>query len=66
MVYSTCSLNPEENDGIIEKMGKKRSGLFEVLEKKSPLAEATKYGSIILPDVSSGRGPIYLSAIRKL
>ena len=63
MLYSTCSLSPLENDGIIAKMLKKRKGLFEVVPTVSE-GEDSEYGKMILPD-REGWGPIYFCLIRK-
>jgi 16S rRNA C967 or C1407 C5-methylase (RsmB/RsmF family) len=65
MVYSTCSIHPDENDGVIEKLLKRRAGMIELLENKSPPGEKTSCGSIILPDVSFSRGPIYMAILVK-
>jgi len=66
LLYSTCSLSPIENDGIIEKMMKKRKGRFEVIRPEVPEAEAepTEYGCRILPD-REGWGPIYFCLMKK-
>jgi 5-methylcytosine rRNA methyltransferase NSUN4 len=62
IVYSTCSIEPQENDGVIEKLVKKRSA--KVLESKILDAEKTKYGTVFLPD-RVGFGPIYFAIIEK-
>ena len=82
MVYSTCALNPVENDEMIEKLIKKfnKDGKsFELLESKIdmnevtdyanfriPVIEKTKYGYQILPDTAEGAGPIYFSIVHKI
>ena len=65
LVYSTCSISPLENDGVVEKMKKKFDGQFELKEFSFDLGEKTPYGHIILPD-ENGWGPFYLSIIKKL
>lgn len=65
LVYSTCSVSPMENDNIIEKLHKKRKGLFEVAETEPETGEKTEYGIHILPD-RTGWGPIYYSVIQKV
>lgn len=68
IVYSTCSISPLENDGVVKKLKKKRS--VEFLEfpdvEKYLFLEKTEYGYQILPDRSHGYGPMYFSIIRKL
>lgn len=82
LLYSTCALCPEENDGMIERLFKKfnKSGdCFEILEPapdaeeiktfadvELPQWEKTDYGYQILPDKQKGAGPIYFSIIKKL
>lgn len=82
IVYSTCALNPVENDEMIEKLIKKfnKDGKsFELLESKIdmnevsdyanfriPVIEKTKYGYQILPDTAEGAGPIYFSIVHKI
>jgi 5-methylcytosine rRNA methyltransferase NSUN4 len=64
IVYSTCSISPFENDGVIEVLLKKKTG-FEVL--KEPVAadgQETRFGQIFLPHVS-GMGPIFFSVLKK-
>ncbi len=64
LLYSTCSLSSLENDGIIEKMLKKRKGYFTVTDIRSEEGENTKYGKMILPD-QGGWGPIYFTLLQK-
>lgn len=81
LLYSTCALCPDENDGMIERLFKKFSKntkAFEILKPSPdekvkdfanfefPSIEATKYGYQILPDVQNGAGPIYFSIIKKI
>ncbi len=62
VVYSTCSISPLENDGVIERLHESREGKFKVMPLSHTLGEATKHGWIILPD-RDGCGPIYTSVI---
>ncbi len=64
ILYSTCSINPLENEKVIAKLAKRRAGRFEeiVLDQ----GEKRPFGSIILPDVGEGRGPLYMCLIRRL
>lgn len=64
VVYSTCSISPIENDGVIQKIQKSRPGQVQVVSISEPNAEPTAYGHIIMPDTQSC-GPIYFSVLEK-
>lgn len=68
VVYSTCSINPLENDAVVAKVLKKRQDLKSVSLIWPELArfgaERTQFGWIFLPD-QSGQGPIYFSVLEK-
>ena len=67
ILYSTCVLSPEENDGVVRKILKKRKGLIEVLSIE-PLfegTEQTEFGLHMLPDLCDGRGPIFCAKLKK-
>ncbi len=66
ILYSTCSVSPAENDEVVERLLKKRSGVVEVLSRSAPWGEQSKHGWQIFPDRSEGRGPIYYAILRKL
>lgn len=65
IVYSTCSVSPMENDGVIQKLFKKREGMFSILEATEypETGEKTKYGIQLMPDRCGGAGPIYFAVI---
>lgn len=65
VVYSTCALDPRENDGVVQKLLKKRRGRVELAEPPEGHGEATDCGRLLLPD-RTGLGPIYFAALRKL
>lgn len=78
LVYCTCAVSQVENDGVIdralERIMKKSDQLGYCLELDLPPAggslvpqwmEPCKFGWRILPDRSSGRGPLYLSRLKK-
>ncbi len=81
LLYSTCALCPDENDGMIERLYKKfnkEGDAFTLLEPEPnlneisdftqitlPGFEKTQYGYMIMPDKQQGAGPIYFSIIKK-
>ncbi len=72
ILYSTCSINPIENELVIEKLSKKRKGLFEevsiedIAPEVANVSEKCPYGRIILPDFYSSCGPLYFCLLKKL
>lgn len=64
IVYSTCSISPIENDGVIEKLRKSRKEGFTVAKPNPDFGEPTALGWIVLPDRFQC-GPIYFSVIEK-
>ena len=66
LVYSTCAITPEENDGPVARLLEKYSGKIEIDEPDFSEGEKTEYGRIILPDVSGGMGPMYVARFWKL
>lgn len=64
LYYSTCSLFPCENDGIIQKFLTSHPE-FSCEAKESPLAhEKTKFGLQFLPDTAFGAG-FYICAMKR-
>lgn len=63
LVYSTCSLNPAENDDVVAKLLHRYGDMAELLPVYAPWGEQTACGWIVLPDISGGRGPIYYAKI---
>lgn len=66
ILYSTCAITPLENENVIKKLFKKRSGRFELVNFECNIAEDREFGKIVLPDVSDNRGPLYFCLIRRL
>lgn len=68
IVYSTCSIAPQENDGVIARLlekSEKKGPKFKVVYPESEIApEKTIYGSQYFPD-QFGFGPIYFAVIEK-
>lgn len=65
ILYSTCAITPQEDEEVIEKLFKKRNGKFSLIDFDAKFVEKRKYGGIILPDNSQGRGPLYFCLIKK-
>jgi 16S rRNA (cytosine1407-C5)-methyltransferase len=68
LVYATCALSPEENDGPVSRLLEKYRGaaiLDRPLESEAPGAEATRFGCLYLPDRAANSGPLYMARIRK-
>ncbi|MCL2320256.1 MAG: 16S rRNA methyltransferase, partial [Treponema sp.] len=66
LVYATCALSPEENDGPVSRLLSKYSDAIELDDPDFPEGEKTSYGRLILPDTSNGMGPMYVARFRKL
>jgi len=74
LVYATCALSPEENDGPVLRLQKKYGGLAR-LGMPAPagkasarlfaMAEKTDCGIHFLPDACGGAGPLFVSCINK-
>jgi len=67
LVYSTCSISPLENDGVMERLFKRKSDQVVLLpiELTFPNSELTKYGVQIFPDRAAGSGPMYVCKLLK-
>lgn len=65
ILYSTCSVNPLEDELVVEKLCAKRSGRFEEIPLDTD-AERLSHGYIYLPDKSNGIGPLYFCLLRRL
>ncbi|KAK8073673.1 hypothetical protein PG994_004572 [Apiospora phragmitis] len=81
VVYATCSLSCEENDGVVEKgrepvqKDRKKLGIkwdVRVVREEEEMldswAERTKHGWIVLPDHPSGGrwGPLFFAILEKI
>ncbi len=65
VVYSTCSINPRENDLVIERLLHRKAELFRLLPLEAPdKAEKTQFGVQFLPDVC-GFGPMYCCKLQR-
>ena len=66
LVYSTCAITPEENDGPVSRLLEKYGGEIELDFPNFTEGEKTKFGRLILPDASNGMGPMYVARFKKL
>lgn len=67
LVYSTCSISPLENDGVVGRLLTKKKNEVELDREVSDLIdyEKTEFGFQIFPDLASGIGPIYFARLKK-
>ncbi|MCB0370441.1 MAG: RsmB/NOP family class I SAM-dependent RNA methyltransferase [Bdellovibrionales bacterium] len=75
IMYSTCSINPMENDQVIAKLLKKKKSVkpleipwpqeLKTPDQKLIQPEPTEHGYLFLPD-KLGFGPIYVSLLQKI
>lgn len=67
LVYATCALSPEENDGPVTRLFAKYGDAVQL----DPLpddgaSERTAHGVIYLPDRAGGAGPLYIARFRRV
>jgi 16S rRNA (cytosine1407-C5)-methyltransferase len=65
LVYSTCTITPEENDSVVARLLQKYGQQVFVDEPDFTNGEKTNYGRIILPDQCDGMGPMYVARFEK-
>ena len=67
LVYSTCSISPLENDGVVGRLLERKSDQVGLNLRAPEFAdlEATEFGYQLFPDLYSGIGPIYFSRLTK-
>ena len=66
ILYSTCSINPGENEEVIEKLFKRHGSEIEESQDFPSWAERRRYGGMVLPDKTGGKGPMYFCLLRKV
>lgn len=66
LVYSTCSINPEENDGVASRLLRKHGDALRLDRISIDGSEETSLGCLVLPDRAGGSGPIYVFRATKL
>lgn len=65
LVYSTCSINPGENDDVAQRLMDKHGDRLSLDRSRIDGAEPTGLGCIVMPDTSGGAGPMYVFRARK-
>lgn len=65
ILYSTCSVNIAEDEGVIAKLLKRRGDEAEIIPTELEMSEEREYGRMIMPDTADGMGPLYACLIRK-
>ena len=71
ILYSTCSICNMENQDVIERLFRKREGLFEEIDMLcinpglQTMSEPLEHGRMVLPDVQNGCGPLYFCLLKK-
>lgn len=70
VLYSTCALSPEENDGVVSQLlakCKKRGWTVDVCPPivTVPMGAPTEHGWLILPDEPGQWGPMYFSLLQR-
>lgn len=74
ILYATCALSEQENDGTVKKLLKKNTGAHLVPLKPDECrfegsklcgCEKTECGFHVLPDAQNGAGPLYFSLVQK-
>jgi 16S rRNA (cytosine1407-C5)-methyltransferase len=66
LVYVTCALSPDENDGVVSRLPEKYANAAVPDMPDFPEGEKTAHGRRILPDTAGGIGPMYVARFRKV
>lgn len=66
MVYSTCSISPQENEILIRRFLKKRKGRVVATELDDTIGEGLEFGRITLPDAAPGQGPMFTCRLERV
>jgi 16S rRNA (cytosine1407-C5)-methyltransferase len=65
LVYVTCAINSEENDGVASRLLKKYGDSAAIDKPDFAEGEETETGRVILPDRENGIGPMFVARFLK-
>ena len=65
ILYATCSISSEENDGVVARLLERRAGRVQICRPDWETGEATEHGQALLPD-TTGEGPMYAALLQRL
>jgi 16S rRNA C967 or C1407 C5-methylase (RsmB/RsmF family) len=65
VMYATCSINRQENEGVIMKALARKKTPCELIGLSPPLGRANEFGATILPHVH-GAGPAFFALLRRI
>ena len=65
LVYSTCSLAPQENQGVVARLEGKYGGEFDFDPPEDGRCERAGAGMLMLPDRAGGAGPMFVCRLSK-
>lgn len=65
VVYATCSINPKENQGVIERLLHKKKEQCALMPITVPTGQEDPYGWTILPHLHQA-GPAFVSLLKRL
>ncbi|MBS1960239.1 MAG: RsmB/NOP family class I SAM-dependent RNA methyltransferase [Bdellovibrionales bacterium] len=67
IVYSTCSISPLENDGVVERLLERKGDQVQLDSDATGFEglERTRVGFQIFPDQAGGQGPMYIARLKK-
>lgn len=67
IVYSTCSISPLENDGVLERLLDRKEDQVELDPETADLSdlERTRFGFQIFPDRAENQGPMFIARLRR-
>lgn len=66
ILYSTCAVNPAEDELVIERLLERRKDLVREIRTETEYGEEREHGRIILPDSHDNLGPLYFALLEKI